>query len=102
MDQVLGSRSGEHEGIPLLSKVVKQSLSSKNHKVLSQITYIADKIEVGPVPESEFTPAAIGIRTPEVSAKIGYRRYFVMGGAGLLLLVMAAILILRYQKRNAV
>ena len=87
--------NGESDGIPLLSKVVKLTERQPSREVVAQVTYTIDDITAGPIPENEFTPAAIGIDVPDIGARPGFNRFLFLGLIGLVL-VLTTILVARH------
>jgi hypothetical protein len=87
---------GERDGIPLLSRARYWAEVGPEHKMGYRRTYTVNELTVGPIPESEFVPAAIGITVPDVGAKPGFNRYLLLGLISLIL-VLACILVARHR-----
>jgi len=87
--------SGERDGIPLLARAEYWNELGPTHEMGHKWTYTVDEITVGPIPEREFTPAAIGIDIPEIGARPGFHRFLLLGIVGLLLVLIAVFIVRR-------
>jgi len=90
--------SGERDGIPLLSKVEYWNELGPTHEMGHKWIYTVEELTVGPIPEREFTPAAIGIEIPDAGVRPGFNRFLFLGVLGLML-VLIAIMVMRHWSR---